>query len=95
MAVSDSTPWSRVCRLVLLPGLLLLALVASAVHHHTGNDDPRSCAICTLSHAPAVTAVAAIQPSDTPAATRLFPLPPPPPRSTGPTSRSSRAPPAI
>lgn len=45
--------------LSLLPGLLLvLGLVTAALHHHPDESHAHPCAICTLSHAPAVATVA-------------------------------------
>jgi len=90
-------PTSRLSRrLLLLPGLLLLfGLVAGGVHDHARDGAGHACAICTLSHAPAIAAVAGIEPVAAPAATRVVPAPAVAPRSTGPASPSSRAPPSI
>jgi hypothetical protein len=90
-------PTSRLTRrLLLLPGLLLLlALVAGGVHHHAREDGSHACAICTLSHAPATAAVAAIEPAPTLHVERVATPSAEAPRSTGPVSPSSRAPPSI
>jgi hypothetical protein len=90
-------PTSRLTRrLALLPGLLLLlALVAGGVHHHAREDGSHACAICTLSHAPATATVAAIEPAPTLTVERVAPTSADVPRSTGPVSPSSRAPPSI
>ena len=83
-------------RLLLLPGfLLLLGLVAGGLHSHVREGGAHACAICTLSHAPAIAAVAGIEPVGAPHVTRVVPLPAEAPRSTGPTSPSSRAPPSV
>jgi hypothetical protein len=87
---------SRACRLALLPGfLLLLALVAGGVHHHAREDGSHACAICTLSHTPATTTVAQVEPAPTLHVERVAPTLADSPRSTGPVSTSSRAPPSI
>jgi hypothetical protein len=90
-------PTSRLThRLLLLPGLLLLlGLVAGGVHHHAREDGSHACAICTLSHAPATTAVAGIEPADIPTSTRVIAPPAAAPCCAGPVSPSSRAPPSI
>ncbi len=41
----------------------LCSLVAVGVHHHAGSTEGHACAVCTASHAPAVTTVAAARPS--------------------------------
>lgn len=90
------SPPSRARRLVLLPGLLLLlALVAGGVHHHAREDGSHPCAICTLSHAPATATVAQIEPAPTRHVERVAQASVDAPRSAGPVSPSSRAPPSI
>jgi hypothetical protein len=90
------SPSSRACRLALLPGLLLLlALVAGGVHHHAREDGSHACAICTLSHAPATATVAQIEPAPTLHVERVAPFSAVAPRTAGPLSPSSRAPPSI
>jgi len=87
---------SHVRRLALLPALLLLlALVAGGVHHHAREDSSHPCAICTLSHAPATATVAQIEPAPTLHVERVAQASADVPRSTGPVSPSSRAPPSI
>ena len=90
-------PTSRLTRrLLLLPGLLLLlGLVAGGVHHHAREAGAHACAICTLSHAPAATAVAQIEPTPSRHAERLTLPAADVPRAAGPASPSSRAPPSI
>lgn len=39
--------------------VLVCSLVVAGVHHHTGSSEGHACAVCTASHAPAVTTVAA------------------------------------
>jgi hypothetical protein len=90
-------PTSRLTRrLALLPALLLLlGLVAGGVHHHAREDGSHACAICTLSHAPATAAVAAIEPETTTLSARVTLPAAVAPRAAGPVSPSSRAPPSI
>jgi hypothetical protein len=89
-------PLSLARRMLLLPGLLLLfGLVAGGVHHHAREDGSHACTICTLSHAPATATVAAIEPAPTLHVERVAPASAAAPRSTGPVSPSSRAPPSI
>ena len=96
MDVHRLSPSSRIRRLALLPGLLLLlALVASGVHHHAREDSSHPCAICTLSHAPATATVAEIEPAPTLHVERVAQASADVPRSTGPVSPTSRAPPSI
>jgi hypothetical protein len=75
--------------------LLLLALVAGGVHHHAREDGSHACAICTLSHAPATTTIAAIEPAPTLHSERVALHSAAAPCFTGPASPSSRAPPSI
>jgi hypothetical protein len=90
-------PTSRLTRrLLLLPGLLLLlALLAGGVHHHAREDGSHACSVCTLSHAPAATAVVAVEPTPSRHAERVTLPAVDVPRATGPASPSSRAPPSI
>jgi hypothetical protein len=83
-------------RLVLLPGLLLLlGLVVGGVHSHLREDAAHACAICALSHAPATTTVAHIEPAPASHVERVALAAVSTPRATPLASRHSRAPPSI
>jgi len=82
--------------LALLPGaVLLLALVVGVLHHHVREDGSHSCAICSLSHAPATPTAVAV--GGTPAVhfERVVVTPLAAPVASRPSFASSRSPPSL
>lgn len=81
--------------LALLPGiLLLLGLVAGVLHHHAREDGSHSCAICSLSHAPATITVAIVGSAPAVRCERVVVAPLGAPVASCPSSASSRSPPS-
>lgn len=81
-------------RLLLLPAVLLLfGLAAASTHHHAGGGESRACALCTLSHTPAVPTAAAPLPTPAPAARPVGIATPDAPCVLRSSPRASRAPP--
>jgi hypothetical protein len=79
----------------LLPAvLLLLALGASAVHHHVQDETGRGCAVCAFGHAPGAptTATTTVAPARHVERVRAVPAPAPDARFAP--APSSRAPPS-
>jgi hypothetical protein len=82
--------------LALLPAaLLLLALVAGALHHHVCEDGSRHCVICSLSHVPVVTTAAAAGSAPTVPLERVVVVGRAAPVAACPASPSSRSPPSL
>lgn len=82
--------------LAVLPGaVLLLALVVGVLHHHAREDGSHSCAICSLSHALAVTTAAAPHGAPTVHHERVAIAPVASPVAAHLPSPSSRSPPSL
>ena len=82
--------------LALLPAaLLLLALVAGALHHHAREDGSHACVICSLSHAPATTTAVTAGSAPVVPSERIVVAPLPAPVAPRPASASSRSPPSL
>jgi len=82
--------------LAILPGaVMLLALVAGVLHHHVREDGSHSCAICSLSHAPATPTAVAVGSAPAVHFERVVVAPPAAPVASRPSSTSSRSPPAL
>jgi len=72
--------------------LLVLAIVAGGVHHHTG-DNAHPCGICSLSHAPATPVAAVAERAPEILVERVVVAPESTPRDTDHREPSSRGPP--
>ena len=80
----------------LLPGaVLLLALVVGVLHHHAREDGSHSCAICSLSRAPARTTAVAVGSAPAVHFERVVVAPLAAPVASRPSSASSRSPPSL
>jgi hypothetical protein len=80
--------------LTLLAGLaLLFGLVATGIHDHARDDASHPCVICSLGHAPAAAPVVASAAAPVALVQPVVLEPLAEPRSIGPVSASSRAPP--
>lgn len=80
---------------VLFAGLLLvLAIVAGGVHHHSG-DNSHPCGICSLSQAPATAVAAVAEPAPSVHTERILVAPETSPRDTDHREPSSRGPPTV
>ena len=81
--------------LTLLSGaVLLLGLVAGVLHHHVREDGSHSCAICSLSHAPATTTAIVVGNAPAVHCERVAVAPLAAPAASRPSSASSRSPPS-
>jgi hypothetical protein len=81
--------------LALLPGaVLLLGLVAGVLHHHASEDGSHSCAVCSLSHAPATTTAVIVGSAPVVHYERVVVAPLAAPVASRPSSASSRSPPS-
>ncbi len=79
-----------------LAGLvLLLALVSGGLHHHADGALSHACAVCTASHAPAVTTVTQALGAPLVHGARVVLAPATHPRPIAVAASDSRAPPAL
>jgi len=89
------TPRLLLRGLALLSGaVLLLGLVAGVLHHHLREDGSHSCAVCSLSHAPATTTAVIVGSAPAVHHERVVVAPLGAPVASRPSSASSRAPPS-
>jgi len=89
------TPRLLLRGLALLSGaLLMLGLVAGVLHHHAREDGSHSCAICSLSHAPATTTAIIVGSAPAVHCERVVVIPLVAPVASRPSSASSRSPPS-
>jgi len=79
---------------VLAALVLVFGLGVTAVHHHEREDGTHPCAICSLGHAPATVAADIGAAAPHRRIERIAPAPLASPRSAGPASPKSRAPPS-
>jgi hypothetical protein len=79
---------------LLFGSVLFLGLVAGVLHHHLREDGSHSCAICSLSHAPATTTAVIVGSAPAVRRERVVVTPRSAPVASGPSSASSRSPPS-
>jgi hypothetical protein len=95
MVTLPKTPRLLLRGLALLSGaLLLLGLVAGVLHHHASEHGSHSCALCSLSHAPATTTAAIVGSAPAVRFERVVVAPLGAQVASCPSSASSRSPPS-
>jgi hypothetical protein len=95
MTKPAKTPRLLLRGLALLPAaVLLLGLLAGVLHRHAREDGSHSCAICSLSHAPATTTAVIVGSAPVVHYERVVVAPLAAPVASRPSSASSRSPPS-